>query len=132
MKQLKWNDIYTSGDLTVDTQHMVLFEILNKIQIAISSENGKIESAGLVDFLQRYAIEHFECEERLMTAKKYPGLSQHPAAHEDIAGLVRKIVEKFKSDPATFTLEPCAAVAQLLENHISEEDLKMVKFLRGG
>ena len=39
------------------------------------------EVPAIVDFLQRYALEHFATEEREMAAAGYPGLAAHARLH---------------------------------------------------
>jgi len=64
----------TSDILWQDTQHQVLFVLLDQI-----AEDGS--AAGVLHQLTYYAENHFAIEEEYMTRLNYPGLDEHVQAH---------------------------------------------------
>ena len=94
MDLVNWDSKYQTGNTTVDTQHKELFRMVNALHKAIIEGHGKDAMGPTLDKLGKYVVEHFQTEEKLMVAKKYPGFPVHKAIHED---LTKKAVELMKS-----------------------------------
>jgi hemerythrin-like metal-binding protein len=88
--------------------------------------------AGVISFLERYALEHFATEERHMAARGYPQLQEHRARH---AGFVAELGRR-KSAIAANGVQP-DMVAELSDwlsswqrEHMGKMDREMGRFFR--
>jgi hemerythrin len=86
MAFFEWNDGYSVGIASLDAQHKVLINLINRL--------NDIEQRGgsLTDVLNRldwYVQYHFSFEEALLTAVHYRGLQGHIAEHRDFERWLR-------------------------------------------
>jgi hemerythrin len=130
MSSLQWGENLLTGDLAVDAQHRVLVGALLKIQTALATNQKDESLATLIPFLERYAVEHFACEERLMIAVNYPYFEEHHAIHEELASTIHAVVKNFQHNPNSFTSTICGEIVNTLESHIANVDMKMIAFIK--
>ena len=107
----KWSPDYSVGIKTIDDQHLVLVNTLNRLSAAVVEQEGEKVIAGIFDALMSYTRIHFALEERLMHQAKYHDLDAHMEEH-------RKLIER---------------LAQLYQNHQLEEKpvyQEMLTFLK--
>lgn len=126
--KLEWDKKFESGDEVVDTQHKILFQVLGRIQTAILQNKECEEVPSLLNFFQRYVIEHFECEERLMASCNYPGLATHHATHESIKKIVANMFLPEKLNTPSAINQASVAIAEMFVQHITQDDLLMIRF----
>jgi len=86
MAYFEWNDSYSVGIASLDAQHKVLINLINRL--------NDIEQRGgsLTDVLNRldwYVHHHFSFEESLLTAAHYRGLKGHIAEHREFERWLR-------------------------------------------
>jgi hemerythrin len=84
-----WSDKLLTGIEEIDEQHKVMFEVINRLEHAVSSEDKwSAVHFALVELTATCAF-HFAVEEALMRLHDYPDLGAHiappprvsPAAH---------------------------------------------------
>ena len=95
----KWSPDYSVGIKTIDDQHLVLVNTLNRLSAAVSKHEGEKVITGIFDALMSYTRIHFALEERLLLQAKYKDIDAHMEEH-------RKLLRQLK---------------QLYENHLREE-----------
>jgi len=78
---LQWTPALAVGIAEIDAQHRELFSRAERLITALRA-GERDEVLPLLGYLQDYAVQHFEAEERLMRELGYPGLADHAAAHE--------------------------------------------------
>jgi hemerythrin len=127
---VQWTDDLATGIAKIDAQHRDLYG-----QVAALHESmrtGRLEQVGeTLEFLQRYALEHFATEEGEMAAAGYPGLAEHRRLHQ-------RFVEDFLRQKAALTAQTTAsAVVELsqwltdwLRDHVRRVDGDMARHLR--
>lgn len=118
---LKWDEVrFTTGISEVDNQHKKLFRGINDLIEAIAKGGGSGSSMAqqsaikTLDFLGKYAIDHFKCEEGYMDRYASPLREKNKTEHE-------KFVQQF-----------IAMKAKIEENGLTRElVLKLQGFLCG-
>jgi hemerythrin len=128
---IEWKDMYSVGDVTIDSQHKKLLENVNKLVIALKSNKGKEVVSEVVSFLNEYINEHFVYEEEYMIKHKYPDFIIHKKVHDSF-------IEKFNEFKKELELENLSALSlkvqtflgKWLIDHILKMDHKYYEFIR--
>ena len=86
---LTWDDAkYSTGFEEIDAQHKQLFKGINELLEACATSEGSNSQEAqestlkMVDFLGKYVVEHFKCEEECMERHNCPLHDVNKAAHE--------------------------------------------------
>ena len=105
---LEWDDVkYATGFEEIDAQHKALFKGINELLQICSTGAGSgsqeaAESAlKMIDFLGKYVIEHFQCEEDCMERHRCPMLAANKAAHQKFLQQFIEIREKIGREGLT-------------------------------
>jgi hemerythrin len=120
-----WTKDLETGFSDLDAQHRRLFETIERITPLLEGPSlDELEVKKLVDFLESYAREHFECEERCMAETNCPVRDVNKDAHQTfLAG-----VQRFKADyeghgqKREFVALLQASLRAWLRNHILSID----------
>ena len=68
------------GHPSIDDHHDEIFRLDNSLDMAIAHNSSeKVEE--ILQFLERYVVEHFNEEEELMAKNDYDGLDHHQKEH---------------------------------------------------
>lgn len=112
MSSLTWDNSFSVRVLELDTQHKIIFDIINKIGgLKIFDPNSEIVSQTLTQ-LREYTEAHFKTEESYMEKIGYIDLDKHRQLHNE-----------FKIRIAEFCMDT-------IENRRSLHD-DLVNFLNG-
>jgi len=128
---ITWDDSIRFGIEVIDRQHHHLVDLVNKLHHAMRSRAGRAVLASTLAELARYTVEHFQTEERLMAAARYPQLDAHKREHEKLVNEVVAFQRQFESGSATITLDLMNFLSDWLLNHIKGVDRRYVSTLRG-
>jgi hemerythrin len=130
MAFLSWHERYRIGHAEIDTQHRMLFEIVNHfddvIQMGMTDELGRI-----MDDLGSCAREHFRFEEDLMKQIGFPQFSDHVRVHEELIRQLQLMRTEMKAGGHVGTKSVVRFLADWLTNHIIREDIAYKPYLKG-
>ena len=125
---MSWTDSLLTGIDEIDEQHQVLFDVLARLELAVSSEDKWSAVHFAIVELTNFINIHFAVEEALMRLHGYPGLDAHIAAHRafsaDLATIKQHSIRQDVSD-AMMVL-----VRTWLVEHIGVVDKAYVTHLR--
>jgi len=128
---LRWEPHLATGHAEVDAQHQGLFNQVSGLLEAMHERRGAAEVAGLLDFLGRYAAQHFALEERLMAEACYPGLEPHRQEHldfvRDFTALCRDHARTGPTPAVVIRLN--VWLCGWLRRHVSDTDQAMARYL---
>ncbi len=128
---LTWGDEYRIGNEDMDGEHIILFALLNQLDINIGANQAATCVTDLLHALLSYISFHFAHEEALMAAYKYPDLARHHLAHEALIAETNRLGQRATSiDAAVVALEIRAFVQDWLLRHIREDDLRYAVHIR--
>lgn len=125
-----WTEDLATGVERIDGQHRELYQRVAALHDAMRA--GRLdEVAQLLEYLQRYALEHFASEEREMAAAAYPGLHQHRRLHQ---GFVTEFLRHKALLAAGVTASGVVALSQWLgawlREHVRSVDAELARYLR--
>lgn len=87
---IAWRPQLDTGNTRIDNDHKKLFELINAVERALKDKHGAEALTATLDALYDYTNYHFEREEHIMQALKYPQLEGHKRAHD---GLKAQLIE---------------------------------------
>lgn len=122
MALLTWSSKYSVGVQSLDSQHTVLFGILNDLHAAMLKGEAQAITGTLLRKLADYTQNHFSAEERMMAAARYPGLEQHRALHRDLTRQVGEYIGRFERGEISVNLQLLNFLRDWLTNHIQKAD----------
>ena len=102
-----WSDEYSVGIDQIDSQHKILFELINRLFQAALRREHESSTAEIIDTLIDYTRTHFELEEKLLQEASYPVLAEHHQEHQ-------RFVEELESVACNFLLEEKIVTFKLL------------------
>lgn len=131
--QTGWSKALETGIEIIDSQHARYFEFVNDLLATASNTHStNSELIERLDFLIRYAMEHFSTEQNIMKKEGYPHYQQHFEEHmkflQHVGALRNQISEdghneKLIREVRFFTLD-------WFVKHIQTADMKVVEFLK--
>jgi hemerythrin len=122
MALLTWSSKYSVGVPSMDSQHTVLFNILNELHDAMMNGHAHKLTGPLLDKLLSYTRTHFAAEEGILAAAGYPGLAEHRKIHRDLLDQVEIFNTKFKRGEGSINVQLLNFLRDWLTNHILKED----------
>jgi len=127
---LPWESDYKIGHRQMDAQHLVLFSILNQLDINI---NADLDYGSLIDILtamKAYVSLHFANEEEVMRKAGYPQLTEHCQTHRTFLRQVASYEKSLSPDNALETaLKVRSTVMTWLIDHILTVDADYAKYI---
>ena len=130
MALIEWNEGFETGHHAVDAQHKHLFSLVNDLNEGLMTGRGKEMMGTTLRAVASYVAEHFRSEEALMAELEYQGSSEHRRKHEELSAQVRLLVADHAAGKLTLPLTLARFLADWLRNHIEEEDMKLVRWIR--
>ncbi len=125
MAQVIWQDSYSIGIDTIDTQHKKLFDIMNKIYVAALEDSDLEIIIEFFDELQDYTKYHFDEEEQYFTTLSQRCVEEHKNEHQFFIDELEKIKQQSLRIGA-ISLELLYFLNDWLVNHILVVDPKYV------
>lgn len=122
MALLTWNSNYAVGVKPMDSQHTVLFGLLNDLHAAMASGQAQSMTGPLLRKLVDYTHTHFAAEETMMTVAKYPGLAEHKVKHRELLKQVEEFAARFERGEAALNIDLMNFLRDWLTNHIEKVD----------
>jgi hemerythrin len=130
----EWRESLAIGVEEIDNQHKELIRRFDDL-LSACGEGGKgmAELKGLLTFLDDYIVEHFRDEEKLQESSGYPEFEEHKKLHDAFIERIFELQNEILIEGMAVhhVLETNNILLKWLINHISVEDKKLGKFLRG-
>jgi len=121
---LNWSTKYSVGVQSMDTQHKVLFGMLNDLHEAMMKGQAQNVSDPLLRKLVSYTHDHFSAEEAMMASTGYQGIAQHRIEHRDLIKQVDEFASRCERGESNLNLQLLNFLRNWLTNHIQQEDQK--------
>lgn len=127
---IEWDERDRTGVPLLDEQHRGIVAMLNTLHFFIGRQRTHEALATTLDAVVHHARIHFKTEEMLLAEAGYPELERHAAKHRQLFEDIRLV-----SQEATKGNDPMPVLAFLRAwwlNHIREDDLRYVPYLKKG
>lgn len=130
---LRWEPALAIGVAAVDDQHRELFRQVNLLLAALREGRSAGEVGRLLEFLGRYAVEHFAAEERLMRQAGYPALEPHRREHVDFVQAFQDLCRTYLAQgPRPEVLVRLHVwIGSWLRRHVGQTDQALGRYLAG-
>jgi hemerythrin len=136
---IKWRDEWLLGVATLDDQHKILAECLNRLVRACScrDETGKLNDQQrsellrtLLNELYEKTKEHFDNEGRLMRDEGYPDYASHAREHVMLlAELKSTFADRLNKECCSMNADILKALKFWLIAHIARSDREFANYL---
>jgi hemerythrin len=129
---LVWSEQLSVGVETIDKQHARFIDEFNALLAAFRANEGNKKVFDLVDFLERYAGEHFAEEERYMRMLGYPAMDGHLEQHRTMTEDLAKLKETLHRDGASMSnlIKLSEFSLNWFIKHIKNADAQLGSFLK--
>jgi hemerythrin len=124
LASLQWEDKYSVNIPEVDSQHKVLFKLIERLDTAIREKRGSAACQGILGELVDYTRIHFALEESLMRLARYPEFDGHKQLHESLIAEVGELQKKIACGTASISFELMQFLRVWLTKHIMQSDQK--------
>ncbi len=127
-----WSINFSVSVKEIDDQHKVLISIINEATELIRTDDCTFNTMyEMVTKMDRYVVEHFQFEEKLMFENSYPELEEHVRQHNQF----RYDMEKFNifdvKQPKNFIEDALVYLMDWLTKHIMSTDKRFGNYING-
>jgi len=129
---ITWSDSYSIGIKMIDDQHKGLLDIVNDL-FSHSTGNETEELFYFKDVIHqavKYVKNHFQDEEKLLIATKYPGYVEHKKAHDQFTLTVVTSAKDFQSGKRLVLEKFAHFLKDWILSHIAVMDQDYATYLR--
>jgi len=127
---IEWTEDLATGIAQIDAQHRELYQAVARLHTAMR-EHHLDQVAGVLDFLQGYAVDHFALEEGEMQRAGYPGLAAHRQAHVDfVEAFLGHRAQLRAGTSVSAVIALSGWLGQWLREHVRSVDGEMARHLR--
>jgi hemerythrin len=130
MEKLIWDEKYSVHIKEFDDQHKKLFELLNSLNDAMRSGQGREVIGEIINGLIHYTQYHFAAEEKYFHEYGYANTEMHEKEHDDFVKKVSEFQKDYAEGKITLTLEVMQFLSQWVKHHILGTDQLYSEFLR--
>jgi hemerythrin len=129
---LELDPLLLTGVDEIDAAHTEIFARVRALIEASRTRRSREEVIRLLEFLGRYALEHFAYEERLMEQGGYERLEAHRSEHHRFVKELEILRHELKSEGPTslFVIRVGNRVTEWLREHIYRTDRLLAEWLR--
>ncbi|WP_421159778.1 bacteriohemerythrin [Aeromonas dhakensis] len=127
---LHWNEAFMVQVPSMDSQHLGLFEAMNRLYQAVLDKSPAQLRKQRLDELLKLATRHFADEEQVMEQAGYPELRRHKEEHARLLAELDTLMQRNGPDDEEFNMELLVFLKNWLLNHISKVDKQYSGSLR--
>jgi hemerythrin len=131
-KEFVWSDEYSVGIEEIDSQHKMLFRLINRLHQAILNKEGSKTCGEILNELVEYTRVHFTLEQTLMRIGHFPEYEAHCKMHKALVDEVEALQKKIASGQVAISFELLHFLRNWLTKHILGEDKKYGDFFKNG
>jgi len=119
---INWSERYSVGVKAMDQQHLELANTLNQLHDAMMKGKAQDVTGDLLHKLVKYTRDHFAAEENMMSASRYPKLTDHRKHHVELTKQVEEFVGRYQRGEIAINVQLLNFLRDWLTSHIQQED----------
>lgn len=127
---MDWSDRYALGIELIDSQHKVLFRLIDQLAKAIQANDSTVGLQEVFDKLKEYTLTHFAAEEHLMEQHGYHASREHHANHLALEQSLAHLAARAEEGEPLLSLQTMNFLRQWLYQHIDHVDREFAVFLK--
>lgn len=128
--ELHWKHTYESGQPSIDSEHRQLFQTANQLMSAIAADQPMGTLIALVRSLVGEIEAHFDHEEQLLEAMRYPQAGAHAELHSMLLARARETAARFETAQTSSSDLVGFVVHDVIARHLLQEDRKFFAFIK--
>ncbi|MEA3543645.1 MAG: bacteriohemerythrin [Thermodesulfobacteriota bacterium] len=134
MAVIGWKEIYETGIVALDNEHRGLIQEINRLYEAVRDKRGEEVLGGILTVLEKYTVDHFQHEEKLMAEYHFSGLAEHQKIHQELIDEIQLFKQRATSGTEELARELLTFLRVWVLEHILKVDKQYGAFLesRGG
>ncbi len=129
---IRWKDSYAVGIEMIDTQHKKLFDIAAEGEelLLLPAHMDKFDDiVKIVNDLKDYMVFHFDAEQKLMEAVKYPKFFSHRVEHQDFIEKMNELdIDTIDREQQEKLSELIKFMMDWLVGHVLENDKALAAY----
>ncbi len=122
MPLIQWDDSFSVNVVEIDLQHKKLVGMLNELYEAMIVGKADAILGEVIDGLVRYAVIHFQTEEKYFDKFKYPKTNIHKKQHSDFTQKAAQFKDDFAQGKVCLSVEVMRFLSNWLKDHIKGSD----------
>lgn len=123
MAGLTWTESYSVGNALLDSDHRILFNLVNQLHDAMDTGQSRDVLGSVVNVLAEYVEHHFRREEAMLARTGFPALDDHRAEHRRLESEVRAVRDRWLAgDRGALDEDVLAFLKKWLTDHILVAD----------
>ncbi len=126
---MSWRDQFSTHIPSIDRQHKVIIDYINKVDVAAKKDNAHMELSHVLSGLISYTKVHFAYEEMLFRTFKYTDHDDHIISHNRLLEKVTWYKKRFDNKEQDIAPELLDLLIYWLKHHILEEDMAYSRYL---
>ncbi len=130
MALFQWKHEYSVSVKRFDADHKKLFSLLNELNDAMASGQGRFVIQSVLQQLTDYTRQHFAAEESAMRIAAFDGLPAHIIEHRELTIKVEKFSAEYNNGNTSITIDILYFLRDWLDNHILCTDRKYAEALK--
>ena len=130
MEYVAWEKKYKSNIALIDSQHQILFNIINNLFDAMKFGKGNEIIGEILNELVSYTDYHFNAEENLMKENQYVNLDSHLKAHKEFVQKVLFFYQRYISKESALSIDIIDFLKDWLISHILTRDLEFTRTIK--
>ena len=134
MPNLKWDEKFSVKVTELDRQHKRFLDLINQLYESLQHNNNEDTltavmkeldtQSSAVEELMRYAVYHFETEEKYMVKYQYPEYEHHKREHEIFTRKIKSLKKNFDDGKAIHSTKIIKFLINWYREHILGVDKK--------
>jgi hemerythrin len=129
MSDSAWNATLVTGHGTMDAEHRVELDLLDRLAAAVSERRDPAEIRSLLAQLTEHTNLHFLSEQLLMRLSAYPQYQAHAEEHDRLMEQAKLLQGQVDGAEPNLTLPFLEAMRRWLVDHMQGKDLALARFL---
>lgn len=124
MGGIQWSEMMSVGVPILDADHRILIGLINHLHRSIGDPEEYAAVGSVLRALEEYAANHFDREERMMRAGRFPAFDSHRRTHAGFVGQVEQLQRRYEADHTSVCARDCLTfLNQWLIDHICTSDM---------
>jgi hemerythrin len=123
MELLEVKSELSVGVRILDCDHREMAEAISDINTAVLADQERSRTGQLLRRLARFTLTHFQLEEEMMAATKYPGMAVHRINHHCLMGQLGALISRYGRGGFALNAHSLNFLSHWHTTHIEKEDL---------
>jgi len=129
-KLINWNDRYSVKIKEIDEQHKRLIELINNVYDSFEREEQAEIIGNVIGEMEKYALSHFNTEERYFAQFSYKNSANHIQEHRHFIEKVKDFQNELKKDQKVLSYKVLDFLRNWFNTHVLKTDKKYEFLLR--